>query len=449
MVARESDVFAGSSIEHTVWAADAPVANLCGGQLELRYSFATRVIASEPSSNAPSPNNSSFTRPGGPMTKPVPLDDLRPEWRLLLQLSRLSLDQGECDVIRNELESNEDNLDWGQIVDQAARHRVLPLIAHNLDHYDLRRHTLNGHTLLPYWWLFAGIVRINRERNIVLENEYGRVLRALNFANIAYAVRKGPALSRLYPDGALRVTNDLDLLVAAEDLKKVSSAMTSIGYSEGRPSQDGYSVQEFDRRTKVFWQTQMVVRLPFTRITRTSGVDQYTVEPTTSILYAAKGKQPDTRSILERAARVHMCGNSACVLSWVDQLIDISVHIYEEAISLHYIRRGKDIRLQKYVDVVAIIRSNTRSELWTSFIKRTTDFEVSREVYYALHHAAILYPNVVPDQVLDELRPNSLDYLDEFGALDASPLRWRGGFVERMFSNGRKDQASNSRIPMD
>jgi hypothetical protein len=60
-----------------------------------------------------------------------------------------------------------------------------------------------------------------------------------------------------------------------------------------------------------------------------------------------------------------------------------------------------------------------------------------RELFFALHHTSLLYPDAVPAELLRALEPPDRDYLDEYGELEQRTQRWKQGFLDRLFDSQR------------
>ena len=70
------------------------------------------------------------------MTRPLPDRSLGPEWTILELLARGIVDDSERQMARDLLLA--DNLDWGELLEQALRHKMLPMLAHHIISADLR-----------------------------------------------------------------------------------------------------------------------------------------------------------------------------------------------------------------------------------------------------------------------------------------------------------------------
>jgi hypothetical protein len=124
---------------------------------------------------------------------------------------------------------------WDAVLALAEAERVLPWLAARL--------RARGETLSPY--VVLGLEKI--ERNAAIEAFYWSsqlkaVLRALNQANIFVVPLKGPMLAeRLYGSAALRLSQDLDLLVPKADFARAGNVLANMGFAAGE--EDDYHRQ--------------------------------------------------------------------------------------------------------------------------------------------------------------------------------------------------------------
>src|SRR5436309_6169941 len=70
------------------------------------------------------------------MTRPLPDQSLGPEWTILELLARGIVDDAEQQTVRDLLLSQ--TLDWGELLEQALRHKMLPMLAHPIISVELR-----------------------------------------------------------------------------------------------------------------------------------------------------------------------------------------------------------------------------------------------------------------------------------------------------------------------
>lgn len=376
-------------------------------------------------------------------------DALSPETELLLRLSLPTLSAEQVDTCRELLAQHGRTLDFGVLIDQAARHGVLPLIGRNV-----MRHGIHiaddGSTLLPYHWLYHAAYETNLSRNRAIADEAGHLLRGLRQAGVKFAVRKGPALAEhRYRDLGARRMVDVDILVLREDLPSCAEVLGARGFGQGRIDRTRARVVPFERSTRAFWRINLNNELPYIKLAHRDDVEVYEVDLCLSIFPLKGPNYPATSELLDRAVEVPLCGADAWVLSPEDELLDLCVHLHKEATSLLYIGDGADLKLQRFQDVALTCAALANEDFVRSFVRRVTESGVASEVYYTLHHTHALYGQAVPEAVLDALRPDKLAYLDEYGHADGNPGTWRDPFIARMFDPSRRLQVTaTSSIPV-
>ncbi|MEM8810837.1 MAG: nucleotidyltransferase family protein, partial [Cyanobacteria bacterium P01_G01_bin.38] len=123
-------------------------------------------------------------------------------------------------------------LDWEFLIILAARHRVLPLLFHNLK--QIAPKALSSKELPRLQTFFSH----HALRNLSQTAEIVRLVDLLKQNNIQAIPFKGPALAlNVYGDIALRQFDDLDILVSQSDfLEARELLMTKGGYQRPKPS---------------------------------------------------------------------------------------------------------------------------------------------------------------------------------------------------------------------
>jgi hypothetical protein len=120
-----------------------------------------------------------------------------------------------------------DVADWDALLEAAALHGVDGVLVHHLAAHDV---AWPAHTRED--WLGRQAFERLAQRRVgrVLDEALG----ALGREGVIVCPLKGPLLeARLYPEGALRRSSDVDLLIARADLEPALRALASIGYRVG------------------------------------------------------------------------------------------------------------------------------------------------------------------------------------------------------------------------
>jgi hypothetical protein len=377
------------------------------------------------------------------------LRGLRPEASLLMALARPRLTSAAQENIHDFLAVSGADLDWGLFLDQACRHGVLPLAGRNLMRYRLV-HSAEGRTLAPYRWIYSYAYEGNRRRNIALADEYAKVVRALNMVGLAYAIRKGPVLTEgVYRDPGSRRLSDLDVLLHPQSFPKFAAIADELGYEQGHLSRNAEHVVPFDRETQLVWQVALANSpLPFLKPAHRDDVEVFVLDPCFSLFQSRSGIPANVGDFLARSVDTTTFGEPARMLDPVDQVIDCCVQLHVEATTLMYIEMGKDLMVLKFLDLVELLRGLSGEDC-TALSARVQHYGLGEIAFYALYHAALLYPDDVPSDLVAEFDSGDPEFLETYGVLDDHRQRWDRSFAERLFDARRGQSLTpHSTVPV-
>lgn len=374
------------------------------------------------------------------------IETVRPEARLLHTLATPRWNDG-AESLARELLARHKEMDWSYFLDQALRHHVISLIGRNLQQSRVWQPRQDG-DLIPHPWIYSAAYEANSRRNRALFTQFGRIFRDLGAADVRYAVRKGPVLCHsVYEDAGTRRMADLDLLIEEDSFPAVKEVLAALGYAQGLQSENGSVITPYERSTRAFWSMHLNNKLPFKKPTSDPDVDFFEVDLCLDIFQQKSQGGADVGMLLDRAVPARLCGAEARTLAWADHLLDVCLHLYKEANSYLSIERGKDLTLQRFLDVTETLRGCDERAA-EEFAALVVQVRAKREVYFALHFAHQLYPASVPADLLLKLAPEDMGYLDEYGELDGNIGRWPTAFLDRLFdADRRRYVAGASTIP--
>lgn len=119
-----------------------------------------------------------------------------------------------------------DVLDWGSVIDLTITHRVFPHVWRNA----------REHIPEPYYSNLRAEVSRNAENSLRNIGRTAEVVQLLARHGIDCIVLKGPLLARtLYHDSAMRVSNDVDVLIRRQHVTPAVRALHDAGYAHHTP----------------------------------------------------------------------------------------------------------------------------------------------------------------------------------------------------------------------
>ncbi|MEU1671156.1 nucleotidyltransferase family protein [Streptomyces roseifaciens] len=355
--------------------------------------------------------------------------DLPPHARLLLLLAVPAPDPARRAEARALL--GRPDLDRGALLRDAARHRLMPLLGRHVDRYGWERDGDDGAAVFEPW-LFTNSLLGNRSRNLVLSDEFGRVLRELATDGVPHAVRRGFSLvNSVYHDTGVRVIGDLDLFLAPAGVPGAQRVLERLGYArEGNSeSADGLNHTESGEHSV---DSPEALQLTFLKPGSRPSVPEFHVDVYHDVFERRTGLSLPATTVLARRTPESVCGTETSVLSRADGLLDLCTLLYEKATAPRATGAPLGLPIGKILDA-ALVAGRFTATAWREFTDLVQDVGASHVAYHALHFTSVLYPTAVPAEVLHALRPGDVDYLEEYMSTEGRERRWSVAFPARLF----------------
>ena len=228
----------------------------------------------------------------------------------------------------------------------------------------------------------------NALRNAALLNEkmnedffacLGMLSAELDACGVPYALLKGAFLCAWYPTGC-RTSNDIDVLVAPEDVGKVSAGLKAAGFNQGHLKNGAFvpaSRQEIIESKMTRGETVPFIKevnLPFMRYLE---VDlNFSLDYKNSVDASLKEMLSRTAVQTARNTRVRTLDPS-------DFLLHLCAHLYKEATTMPWVRMKRDMTFYKFCDLYALFRDFT-AEKMDELFKRAVKLNLQIELYDCL-----------------------------------------------------------------
>ncbi|HEX2947346.1 MAG TPA: nucleotidyltransferase family protein [Clostridia bacterium] len=357
-------------------------------------------------------------------------EGLRPERQLVL-MTAVEMDDSQAGRLKELLD---EQLDWSDVIFQMLTHRTLNMFNYNLKKFGMSKVPEKEiQRLLESQWLVYG------ERNRCYLGYLSEVLKVLGKYNAVVPILKGNLLASLvYPAIEARIFNDLDLLMKLDDVNIVTKALEEAGFIQGFYDEEKQMVVEATRKAKVM--TQMVSHelQEFQKVSDNPFAKLVQVDVNHDILW--KGNCPykiDTRDLIGRAVPIELNGAKGYMLDYVDNIIQLSCHLYKEATLMIWITDIRDLKIYKFADLFMYIKKFYGDIDWNLLVSRVKGYNIDKIVYYNFHYIEMMFGELIPQEVMASLRPEDLTYLDEYGVENREPSVWKVDFFTRLFDTNR------------
>ncbi len=310
------------------------------------------------------------------MTRPLPDRSLGSEWTILELLARGIVDDSDRQTARDLILS--DTLNWGELLEQALRHKMLPMLAHHIISAGLRFNvptTIYQHLELALEW--------NRCQIEVFRRETVRVAQGLAGRGIRFVVTKGMAFeSTLYGSLGTRHMNDIDFMIAPRDRQAVMSVMQELGFRPFFEWAKDARREEISSRLNPDHLPKLARNIdqPGTRIINLDVANSLTWTKSPFDVPVEEALQDPVEQPVPG-----MPGVSLPCFRPMYQFLFTVLHLFREAWLQKFVDFGNDVGLMKFGDVIRLI-DRDRNELTDGELLRTMEaHKVTHPVAWVLH----------------------------------------------------------------
>lgn len=254
----------------------------------------------------------------------------------------------------------------------------------------------------------------------------------LDSCSISYALLKGAYLFGRYPIGA-RTSNDIDILVAPEDVEIVSVKLCEAGFRQGYLKNG-----EFVSATRQQIVESKMTRgetVPFIKRVDLPFLEYLEVDVNFSLDYK-NGDADVLRSMLAKTQRVSVGNIIINTLDPCDFLLHLCMHLYKEATTMPWILMKRDMTFYKYCDIYMLLWDASLGEV-KELINRVKRYKAEEEFLYCLKSIHSFFKLKQP-LLRKYLRQNNFDF--DYVVAPAEQKRYRYKEprpIARFFKNDR------------
>jgi len=280
------------------------------------------------------------------MTRPLPDRSLGPEWTILELLARGIVNDSERQMVRDLLVA--ETLNWGELLEQALRHKMVPMLAHHIISNDLRFDVPTS-----IYLHLESALEWNRFQIQVYRREAVCVAQALAGRGIHFVVTKGIAFeSTLYGGLGTRFMNDVDFMIAPRDRELVLSVMTELGF------RTFFEYAKDARREEISSRLNPDHLPKLARTIDEPGIKTIQIDVANSLTWAKSPFDVSVEEALADRRDQPVPGMSGVTLPCFRpnyQFLFTVLHLFREAWLQKFVDFGSDVGLMKFGDVIRLI----------------------------------------------------------------------------------------------
>ena len=256
---------------------------------------------------------------------------------------------------------------------------------------------------------------------------------------IHYSFLKGSYMNTFIYKFGQRISNDTDIMVLPEDLKKCSKILQANGYVQGKMSKEVF--YPATKNEILFARMNTYEIVPYIKLFDDEHFPYHEVD----INFKLSNDEKDgvSRKMLSTLIDVSNEEYSLKIMNYENFLIYLCTHLYREATMVFKIMSGGDLTLYKFMDIHFFILKLREKINWQKMFEYAKDLKRVEDVYYSLYYVEKLYPCTLDKSVLDIFKPENIDFLNQYKGRDNTKevYTWDSEFKDRVFNSLHKLEA--------
>lgn len=367
-----------------------------------------------------------------------------PEWALL-ELLCLGLTTPDEQQAFSELVKS-GSLNWGELLEQSLRHKMLPLLAFHTLAVDPKQSVprrVQDH--------FRSVLDLNRHKRTLWYREANRIIKFLSEQNIRVVGRKDVAFeSTLYGGNGSRRFGDIDLLIMPHDRDAVLKALSQLGYQPGLFDWETKELVPIPRKHMMIFRMNPDHLPVHSRLTGDSVMPWFEIDFANSLTWTGSSYHVPLDSAMAEVIYQPVAGFTdieiPCLLPTFE-FISTVLHLFREAWFERWLEWEQDVDLAKFSDVVRLWKANQEILCSTAFIETLEEFEVVDPMLWVLEHLdRTLHTGIVPALGLTGRITES--WLFSGRASGDKLYEWQGTMRQRLHSKDRYTLFVDTKEPM-
>ncbi|HEY0601330.1 MAG TPA: nucleotidyltransferase family protein [Herpetosiphonaceae bacterium] len=361
--------------------------------------------------------------------------DLRfgPEWALL-EVCTLGLDFTAHQPLIESLLKHPD-FDWGELLDQALRHRMAYILAYE---------TTSNHPLgklIPRYirYYLMGALEHHRYTIEIWRAEAARIARACQAADVPIVATKGIALeATLYGGHGIRPLGDMDFMTPPAYNQAVLDIMAELGYQVGHYDRLAREIVPLSRREMLAYKLSPDHLPKLARLTGDRFIPFSSSDVANSLTWTASGYEVPLDEAFRTVLHQPLPGIDDALLPVFSpeyHFIFTILHFFREAWLVNDASSEKDVNLIKCSDVIRFWQHYP--ELRTpEFGQLLQGYGIVQPVLWVLAHLDRAFQTQMV-ATLGLREDVSEDWLASASAARGAQLTWSGTMRERLHCKNR------------
>ena len=241
-----------------------------------------------------------------------------------------------------------ETLDWGEMLEQALRHKMLPMLAYHIISADIR-----FDVPLSIYLHLESALEWNRCQIEVFRREAARVAQGFTGRGIHFVVTKGMIFeSTLYGSLGTRHMNDIDFMIAPRERDAVMGVMQELGFRAF------FDWAKDARREEISSRLNRDHLPKLAREIDQPGIRLINIDVANSLTWTKSPFDLPVEEALKDPVELPIPGMPGVTLPCfrpVYQFLFTVLHLFREAWLQKFVEFGTDVGLMKFGDVIRLI----------------------------------------------------------------------------------------------
>jgi hypothetical protein len=360
---------------------------------------------------------------------------LGPEWRTL---ELLTVGLRDEERRREFLEIlGHPHLSWGELLEQALRHKMLPALAVAATAEDVR-------SRLPRMVCehFTETAQRQRYKLGILRREAARIAEALQAREARFVATKGIVFeSTLYRGNGGRHLSDIDFMIDPAHREVVPEVLAGLGYEMGYYDWRTDGLHRFTRKELIAYQLHADHLPSFTLLTSDPVVTYVSLDFATSLTWArCEFEVPIEHALAERDSQP-IPGHDGVRLPIFTpdfQFLFTVLHLFREAWLEKWLDLEQDVNLMKFADLLRLWEDHREMLADGRFLAKVERYGVLRPLLWVLEHLDRTFGTRIVGELGLEGRTDE-SWLASAGGGGGGLRLWHGDMRKRLSSKDRRN----------
>lgn len=351
------------------------------------------------------------------------------EWIILEKITKG--DEEDIDEIKKLLT---DEINWGELMEQAMSHKIFPMVAYFFIENDLFEKIppfVNQH--------FRIFLDVNRLKVKKIKEETILICNELERQKVPFVATKGVVLdNEIYENEGYRFLSDADFIVKPEYKKDVIQILKNLDFQMGTVDWKNNNIKQLSREEHLIYMNTPDKLPEFVKKLNNEIIKYVSIGFVCSLTWNKCEYKVNIDNAFKnlRNIDIGLNGQKIPALDVVYHYVYIILHLYKHAWVEYLSRWNNDVNLVKFGDVYRYYQKykNVIKDELPKIIKENN---IEKPIIWTLVHTDEIFGSNIVEELKYE---NFLDYnyLHSAGDKKGNIRMWKGNMRDRLYSKDRK-----------